>query len=146
MMALSSTAMSAADADCHSVTSQTCSVFTQIALGIGDGMNSRRKGADRERQLANLLKEHGYDTRRGQQYSGANGDADVVGLPLIHIECKGVENLSMKKAMEQSVRDAREGETPVVMYIKRYGRWQVNMFLDDWIPMYEAYRKEHQND
>ena len=57
--------------------------------------NSRRKGADGERELAKKLKEYGYDTRRGQQYSGANGDADVVGLPGIHIECKRVERLNI---------------------------------------------------
>ena len=39
-------------------------------------MNSRQKGARGERELANLLKEHGYNTRRGQQYCGANGDAE----------------------------------------------------------------------
>ena len=49
-------------------------------------MNSRNKGAAGERELSNKLKEYGFDTRRGQQYSGANGDADVVGLHEIHIE------------------------------------------------------------
>lgn len=48
----------------------------------------------RERELANLLKDrYGYDCRRGQQFCGSNGDADVVGLPGIHIECKRVEKL-----------------------------------------------------
>lgn len=49
-------------------------------------MNSRAKGAGGERELAKKLREYGYDCRRGQQFSGANGDADVVGLPGIHIE------------------------------------------------------------
>jgi len=40
--------------------------------------NSRAKGARGERELSNLLKDHGYNTRRGQQYCGANGDADVI--------------------------------------------------------------------
>lgn len=102
-------------------------------------MNSRRKGADRERELANILKEKGYDARRGQQYSGANGDADVVGLPHIHIECKGVENLSMRKAMEQSMNDAKEDEIPVVIYRKNYGKWQVNLMLDDFLVMYDCF-------
>lgn len=35
-------------------------------------MNSRNKGASGERELANKLKEYGYDARRGQQYCGAN--------------------------------------------------------------------------
>lgn len=49
-------------------------------------MNSREKGKRGELELAKLLRDCGFDTRRGQQYSGANGDADVVGLPGIHIE------------------------------------------------------------
>lgn len=48
-------------------------------------MNSRSKGARGEREVAGILREYGYPCRRGQQYSGANGDADVVGLPRTHI-------------------------------------------------------------
>ena len=100
-------------------------------------MNSREKGAAGERELANILKEHGYDTRRGQQFCGANGDADVVGLPGIHIECKRVERLDLYAAMEQAERDSREGETPVVMHRKNRQDWLVTMRLSDWLEMYE---------
>ena len=48
-------------------------------------INSRRKGKAGELEWARLCREHGYDCRRGQQFSGSNGDADVVGLPGIHI-------------------------------------------------------------
>lgn len=99
-------------------------------------MNSRQKGARGERELASKLREYGYDTRRGQQYSGANGDADVVGLPEIHIECKRVEHLNLYDAMSQSCRDAREGETPVVMHRKNDCDWLVTMRLPDWIRFY----------
>lgn len=78
-------------------------------------MNSNRKGKEGERELANLLKDrYGYDCRRGQQFCGSNGDADVVGLPGIHIECKRVEKLNIYEAVEQSINDAREGEMPTV--------------------------------
>ena len=50
--------------------------------------NSKQKGARGERELSSKLKEYGYSTRRGQQYCGANGDADVVGLNGVHIEVK----------------------------------------------------------
>ena len=54
-------------------------------------INSREKGKRFERKLASILKnDYGYDCRRGQQYCGANGDADVIGLPGIHIEAKPV--------------------------------------------------------
>lgn len=73
-------------------------------------MNSRQKGAAGERELARKLRDLGYDCRRGQQYSGANGDADVVGLPGIHIECKRVERLCIEDAIAQAKRDARKAK------------------------------------
>lgn len=96
-------------------------------------MNSRRKGAEGERELAKLLREKGYEARRGQQFSGANGDADVVGLPGYHIECKRVEHLNIYEAMEQSERDAREGETPIVCHRKDRKGWLVTMKFDDFM-------------
>ena len=101
-------------------------------------MNSRQKGARAERALAHKLNEYGYECRRGQQFSGANGDADVVGLPGIHIECKHVERLNIIDAMAQSKRDARKGETPVVIHKKNGTEWLVTMSLVDWIRMYKT--------
>lgn len=101
-------------------------------------MNSRQKGARRERELASKLREYGYDTRRGQQYSGANGDADVVGLPGVHIECKGVERLNLYDAISQSRHDAREGEIPLVMHRKNNCEWLVTLRLDDFMEIYDG--------
>lgn len=95
--------------------------------------NSRNKGAAGERELANILKEYGIEARRGQQYCGSNGDADVVGLDGYHIECKRVEKLNLYKAMEQSINDAREDEVPLVMHRKNRAEWLVTMKLTDFI-------------
>lgn len=73
-------------------------------------MNSRNKGATGERELAKVLRGYGYNCRRGQQYCGANGDADVVGLPGLHIECKRVERLNLDDAMAQAKADARDAD------------------------------------
>lgn len=100
--------------------------------------NSRAKGVAGERELANVLKEHGYTARRGQQYCGSNGDADVVGLDGIHIECKRVERLNIDNAMAQATADAREGETPAVFHRKNRKGWLVTMSLENWLKMYEA--------
>lgn len=100
-------------------------------------MNSRQKGARGERELAKALRAYGYDCRRGQQYCGSNGDADVVGLPGIHIECKRVEKLNLYDAMAQSKADARENEMPAVMHRKNNCEWLVTMSLADWIEIYK---------
>ena len=100
-------------------------------------MNSNRKGKEGERELANLLKDrYGYDCRRGQQFCGSNGDADVVGLPDIHIECKRVEKLNIYEAVEQSINDAREGEIPTVMHRKNHKPWLVTLPFENFIEMY----------
>ena len=105
-------------------------------------INSRAKGCRGERELANLLREYGYDARRGVQYCGANGDADVTGLPGIHIEVKRTERLNIEKAMAQSSRDARDGEMPVVMHRKDRHPWLVTMAMGDFMEMYSKVNKD----
>lgn len=101
--------------------------------------NSRRKGANGERELSNKLKDYGYSTRRGQQFCGSNGDADVVGLPGIHIECKRVERLNIYDAIDQAKRDSKGNELPAVFHRKNNCEWLVTMTLEEWIKIYREY-------
>lgn len=94
-------------------------------------MNVKQKGNTGERELARLLREYGYDTRRGLQYQGGQIEADVVGLPGIHIECKRVQNLDLKKAMEQSIRDAQDDEIPVVIHRENRKPWYITIRIGD---------------
>lgn len=107
-------------------------------------MNSKNKGKVGELEIANILKSYGYDARRGVQYSGINGDADVVGLPGIHIEVKRVEKLNIDNAMEQSVNDARYGEIPTVFHRKNRKQWLVTMPLVEWMELYQAWEKQNE--
>lgn len=100
--------------------------------------NSKQKGARGERELSSKLKEYGYKTRRGQQYCGDNGDADVVGLPGIHIECKRVERLNIYDAISQAKADKKENELGVVFHRKDRSEWLVTMTLDEWMKLYKG--------
>lgn len=100
-------------------------------------INSKQKGARGERELAQKLRELGFDSRRGQQYCGANGDADVIGIEGVHIECKRVESLSLYTALAQAKSDAKENEKPVIMHRKNNCEWVVIQPLADWIEMYK---------
>lgn len=100
---------------------------------------SKAKGAKGERELAKLLREYGYKTRRGQQYCGSNGDADVVGLPGIHIECKRVERLNIYEAMVQAESDKAANTLPVVFHRKNNHPWLVTMDIADWIEIYREW-------
>lgn len=95
--------------------------------------NSKQKGARGEREAAAKLREYGWSARRGQQYSGANGDPDIIGLPGHHIEVKRVEKLNLDDAMAQAVADARDGEIPVVMHRKNNGKWRITLDADDYL-------------
>lgn len=103
-------------------------------------MNSREKGKRGELELAHELGRFGYKTRRGQQYSGITGEADVVGIPGLHIECKRVEQLNIQKALDQSERDARAGEVPVVMHRKNREPWKVTLSLRDFMKLWRSER------
>ena len=71
------------------------------------GLYSRNKGKRGERLWASFCREQGYDVHRTAQYRGNTGAAgDVEGLPLVHCEVKFVQNLNIRKAMEQSQHDA----------------------------------------
>lgn len=85
------------------------------------GKSQREKGKRGERELSNILKDHGYNCRRGQQYCGTNGDADVVGLPGIHIY-------------------------PAVFHRRNRGSWLVTMRLEDWINLYREWDAGRQLD
>jgi len=93
--------------------------------------NSRNKGAVGERELAGELNRlFGTAARRGQQYSGIEGE-DVVGLAGIHVESKRVESLNLGNAMEQAIRDAAGEKVPAVFHRKNRKPWLVTLRLDD---------------
>lgn len=121
-------------------------------------INSRRKGAVGEREIAFILKGYGYNTRRSQQYNGANGDADIVGLPGIHCEIKRVEKLNIDKALQQAIRDTYADELkqgidliPAVFHRSNDDRkkdstkgvWKVTLTLKDFMKLYQAWDAEN---
>ena len=94
--------------------------------------NSKRKGKEGELELARVLRTYGYDTRRGQQYSGVNGDADVVGLPGVHIEVKRYKTMTgarLAAAIKQAENDAPFNEVPAVFYREDRKDWRVCIVL-----------------
>ena len=103
-------------------------------------VNSKQKGARFERLLASKLREYGYECRRGQQYCGANGDADVVGLPHIHIEAKHQERMQLYDWMDQAKRDSKgTGNIPAVFHKKNNHEILVSLRFEDFMSIYREY-------
>ena len=102
-------------------------------------VNSKEKGRKGESEVAHILREYGYDGERGRQYCGLKGNADVIGLPGVHLEIKRVERLQMHDAMRQSVRDAKEGEVPMVVHRRNREEWLAILPFKDFMEMYKAW-------
>ena len=99
-------------------------------------VNSRAKGAAGERELSKVLGEIlGVKMRRGQQYSGLAGNADVVGVDGLHVECKRVQNLNVSKAIAQAIADSKPGSVPVVAHRKNGEQWLLTCCLDDVVEL-----------
>lgn len=98
-------------------------------------INSRQKGKNGELELCEVLRTLGVDARRGQQYSGGNGDADIVsGLEGIHWECKRVEAGSLYTWLAQAIRDCGQS-IPVVAHRRSRKDWVCILRLEDFAKM-----------
>lgn len=106
--------------------------------------NSKQKGKRGELELSHKLKEYGFDTRRTVQYCGKaeEGQADVVGLPGIHIEAKRVEKLNIYDAISQAKADTKKDDLPTVFHRKNRCEWLVTMTLEDWMKLYREWADE----
>lgn len=74
-------------------------------------MNSRAKGKRYELEVAEDLREHGFQARR----DGRLNDDLQHNIPGVHLECKRAERLEILKWCRQAERDA-DGRVPVVVF------------------------------
>lgn len=99
---------------------------------------SRTKGKVGEREVAALLREHGFEGARGVQYQGSRDSADVVGLPGFHIEVKRVEAFSAYKALEQAAEDSAGAATPIVFHRSNARQWIVVLNADSFLDLLKS--------
>ena len=98
-------------------------------------MNSRNKGKVGEREFAALLREHGFDARRGQQFAGGADSPDVVSdaLAWLHVEVKRVQNLNLTDACAQAEGDCGRGAPAghrkpwIVAHRRNHAPWLITM-------------------
>lgn len=72
-----------------------------------------------------MLRDAGFDARRGVQSAGGPDTHDVVcsSLPGVHWEVKRSERLSVYGSVEQAVAEAGDGQVPVVAHRKNRREW-----------------------
>lgn len=101
------------------------------------GKKSQRKGADGERELAAVLREYGYEIKRGGSMSFGEVP-DLVGLPGVHIEVKRCEQVRLSEWMQQAERDSQHFKDGLPAVFHRQSRevWRVTMNLADFMRIY----------
>jgi post-segregation antitoxin (ccd killing protein) len=86
----------------------------------------RQKGADGERELAELLRSIGIDAQRSAR-NGVDRAEDIMhNIPGVHIECKRVERLNVSQAMRQAT-DAAGRKIPTVWHRRNREAWLVTI-------------------
>ena len=104
--------------------------------------NGKIKGKKAELEIARIFRQHGYiDAKRSQQYCGADGDGDVIGVPNLHIEVKRRQAFDIKASLKQAEDDAREGMLPVVFYRANRKPWVAVLRWEIFSKIYQSSEK-----
>lgn len=110
------------------------------------GKASKDKGARGERMLSAFLNSFGLHTHRGYVHCGQSDLIDLLG---IHVECKFVEKLNVRAAMEQAIKETgkRKDGMPAVFWKASRKPWLTIMLTEDWVKLYLMARgKTHERD
>lgn len=106
---------------------------------IKKGKSAKAKGKRGELLLVHYLEKFGLFTKRGMVWLN---QSDLVGLDGIHIECKNVESLNIRKALDQAIDEAEKKKDgmPAVFWHKSRKGWVTIMRTEDWITLYKLAR------
>lgn len=105
------------------------------------GLRSKKKGKEGEREVAALLREFGFNARRGQQFAGGGDSPDVVSdLEGMHIEVKRTgKQTDVFAALEQAKRDRKPTEQALVFHRKNNKDWIAAMDAREFLKLMVDY-------
>ena len=102
-------------------------------------INSRNKGADGEREFAKLLRDAGFEARRGQQHKGGVDSPDVItSMERIQWEVKRREKFNLHDAMDKLIMETDFLDIPIVAHRKNSTPWLASMMIGDFLRMYQV--------
>lgn len=103
-------------------------------------INSRTKGKVGELEASQLLKDMGFECRRGQQFAGGTDSPDIVhNIPGIHFEVKRTQRLNVYKAMDQANNDKRPTEDAIVLHRANKRRWVAIIDAEVLLKLFKDY-------
>jgi Holliday junction resolvase len=98
------------------------------------GRSERRKGAEAERELAQILSDElGFVVKRKLGQARDSGDDIQVGK--FRIEAKRRETLALPAWCRQIEEHCQPGEVPIVAYRKNGQPWRIVLKLEDFLPL-----------
>ncbi len=109
------------------------------------GKSNRDRGAEAERQVADIFKAAGFRTvRRGQVF---NHESDVIGVPGLHIEVKYCKTAKVWEWLRQAELEAElKGDgVPVIWFRRPRVPFRVIVPARLFLEMYAAWRKEQES-
>lgn len=109
------------------------------------GKAARRKGANFELEVRDVLREYGYDRAHRNWLSGGAGGGDLAdAIPDVHLECKRTEQTPWASWWKQANSDARPTDLVLVVHrgssqpIQATGRLTDLHLLMQHLPMLPA--------
>ena len=105
------------------------------------GKMSRDKGKRGELEVAALMREHGFEARRGQQHRGGSDSPDIIhNIPNLHVEVKLRERFSLYEALKTAWSEGFP-KMPVVFHRQVRKPWLVTMGADDFLRIMTVLRE-----
>lgn len=100
-------------------------------------IDSRRKGAEGERQVCRILHAHGWPhAERTSNGRDQTGRGDIARGPEgVHLEVKLRQRLNVSEAWDQVKRDAHTLDIPVLVHRPSRHEWMATMPLTDLLPL-----------
>ena len=103
---------------------------------------SRDKGKRGEREVATIIRSHGFEARRGQQHRGGSDSPDVIhNISNVSVEVKFREQLNVYAALDKAAEEAGN-KVPVVFHRRKRTGWVVSMAADDFLCAMKLIREE----
>lgn len=97
-------------------------------------VNSRDKGKRGELEVVKLIKRHGFEARRSQQFKGTKDSADILAPEVpFHIEVKWRQQLNVDAVLQQAHDEAPPGVPGCVFFRRNGERWKVAIDADDFM-------------
>jgi len=111
-------------------------VLFRSTMGTDMGKLSRNKGKVGEREVAALMREFGFDARRGQQFKGTKDSPDVIhDMEGFYIEVKRREQLNLYDALDKADTEKIKGDQSIVFHRKNGKRWLVTIDAREFLSL-----------